>query len=459
MRPRHRLSVLLAAVALLAAGGGPVPSTAAVDGWSPLQEAGGNALAVALDAGSTAVISTGGEDDATVYDQRRAADGTLTTPVPVMTVDDAEDCRPVEAAASLGDLAVAVECRAATGLEDPPTRLAELVWTADDGWTWRVLPEAGIGSVDWSPEGQYVVFATNSSYGRPHHVTSHHADLGWRDLTRRELGPTGDSMVAAIGDDGDVVALRGAGFEAEPGYWWGGVLRVEHYDDRSGTWRRTATRRYPDGGIAPRTVDLVDGRIAATAVRSRSTGSLRGREDTVLVVSGRPRAPRVWSPRRWSRDVLAASAAATPDGVAVASWQTVGRNRTAVPWLATWAPGRRAPVVRALPGGTTLTAGAQTGGAMDLSAAGDGHVALAWVARRQGSDTETVTASSFRVGPRGGLRDRLDTSWPQPADTTVEVVASEGAASLTMGRVQPTFLRLPLVHYTVLQRTPAVTGP
>jgi len=168
---------------------------------------------------------------------------------------------------------VAVECQANTGLEDPPTTLAELVWTGDDGWVWHVQPEGELGSLDYSSHGRYVVFTTNSQYGRAHHVTSYHADLGWRDLTRRELGSTGDDLVAAINDAGSVVALRGAGFEDEPGYWFGGRLLVESYDATTGTWRQRFSRRYPDGGVDPAGIDLAAGRIVATLVRSRSTAS------------------------------------------------------------------------------------------------------------------------------------------------------------------------------------------
>ena len=49
-------------------------------------------------------------------------------------------CRPVEAVTALGNFAVAVECQAKTGLEDPPTRLVELVWTDDDGWVGYAPP-------------------------------------------------------------------------------------------------------------------------------------------------------------------------------------------------------------------------------------------------------------------------------------------------------------------------------
>ena len=58
-----------------------------------------------------------------------------------------------------------MECQTKTGLEDPPTRLVELVWTGDDGWVWHVQPQGELGSVDYSPQGQYVVFTSNSQYG------------------------------------------------------------------------------------------------------------------------------------------------------------------------------------------------------------------------------------------------------------------------------------------------------
>jgi hypothetical protein len=221
-RPSYALLPLVVVSALAA----PTPARAVVDDpWSPLREASDHALAVALDEQTVALISTGGPDEATVYDQRTVA-GTDGPRTEVMTVEGAESCRPVEAATSLGNLAVAVECRVRTGVEEPPTRLVELVWTGDDGWVWRVQAEGTLASLDHSPQGQYVVFASNSHYGRPHHVTSYHADLGWRDLRRRELGLTGDDLVAAIDDSGSVVTLRGSGSEDEPGYWFGGRLQM-----------------------------------------------------------------------------------------------------------------------------------------------------------------------------------------------------------------------------------------
>ena len=267
------------------------PADAAEDEWGPLHKADGSTLAVALDNRTTALVSVGGPDDATIYDQRRTA-GTLGPRTEVMTVEGAESCRPVEAVTELGNFAVAVECQTQTGLEDPPTTLVEMVWTGDDGWVWQVQPEGELGSVDYSPRGQYVVFASNSRYGRRHHVTSYHADLGWRDLTRRELEPTGDDLVAAISDSGNLVALRGAGSEDEPGSWYGGRLRIETYNAGAGTWTTQFSRTYPSGGIHPSGIDLSAGRILATVVRSRSTGELDGLEDRVVVLSGKPSGPR-----------------------------------------------------------------------------------------------------------------------------------------------------------------------
>ena len=109
----------------------------------------------------------GGPDEATIYDQRRSAAGHARPGTEVMRVEGAEYCRPVEAVTALGNFAVAVECQVKTGLEDPPTRLVELVWTGDDGWVWKVQSEGELGSLDYSPQGQYVVFASNSQYGRP----------------------------------------------------------------------------------------------------------------------------------------------------------------------------------------------------------------------------------------------------------------------------------------------------
>ena len=427
-----RSTALVALAASLTAAG----PAAAADGWSPLQEVGGHALAVALEDGSTALVSIGGDDGATVFDQRRAADGTLGPLTRVTSVRGADSCEPVEAATSRSNFAVAVECRTTTGLEDPPTTLVELVWTGDDGWVWRVQRKASLGSVDYSPRGQYAVFASNSEYGRPHHVTSYHADLGWRDLTRRESGSTGDDMVVAINDAGDVVALRGAGSEDEPGYWYGGRLRLETYDDATRTWTRRTTRSFRDGGIDPLGIDVVGSRFAAAVVESRSTGRLRGREDRIVLLTGRPGDPRTWSSRRWSRQVLTGEAALTDDGVAVASWHALSDGHTARPWFATWPARDRAPDVHDLPGPTTLTEAAASGRAMDLSVSPGGHGAIAWVRHRRGDDHASVAGASFRIGRDGRLGEQVDATWEQqPVGTTVDVTASEASTSATLRRL------------------------
>jgi hypothetical protein len=388
-------------VALAASLAVSVPAGAADDGWSPLREAGDHALAVALDEQTVALISIGGPDEATIHDQRVVA-GNAGPRTEVMTVEGAENCRPVEAASSLGNLAVAVECQQATAYEDPPTRLVELVWTGDDGWVWRVQSEGGLASLDYSPQGQYVLFATNSRYGRPHHVTSYHADLGWRDLRRPELGLGGDTLVAAIDDSGDIVTLRGSGFEDEPGYWFGGRMRIETYSDARGRWTVRHRQADPDGGIAPGRIDVADGRIVAAAVQSRSTGRLNGRAERVLLLSGRPREPRSWSPSRWSRDVREVSAGITQAGAGAATWLAVGDRRSVRPWLATWAPTRRQPSVARLGGASSLDESVVPGDTLDLSVAADGHGVVARTGWQRGADTSSVTATSFDWAPGGG---------------------------------------------------------
>jgi hypothetical protein len=427
----------------------PSPVDAAAEGWSPLQEAGGSTLAVALDDRTAALVSVGGPDVATIYDQRRTAAGTVGPATEIMSVSDARQCAPVEAVTALGNVAVAVECQADTRLEDPPTKLVELVWTGDDGWVWRVQPEGELGSLDYSAHGQYVVFTSNSQYGRPHHVTSYHADLGWRDLTRREHGVNGDDMVAAVTDAGNVVALSGAGFEDEPGYWFGGRLRIETYDASAGRWSQRFTRSYPDGGIDPQGIDTADGRIMATVVQSRSTGQVHGLADKVVVLSGRANRPRFWSSPTWSRQVLTGFAAVTRSGVGVAGWQAVDGRRTAKPWFATWAPGHEQPAVHDLSWRTTLTDAALSGRAMDLSVSANGRGAIAYVRKRAGADHSTVGAASFRVGRNGGVRRPIDATWQQPVDTTVNVTASATATSITLGRLIGASVQAPQIQYSL----------
>ena len=445
----HRLSALCVLAVAASALAAPNPAAAVEGEWGPLQEAGGSTLAVALDDQTTALVSVGGPDDATIYDQRRTAAGTLGPSTEVMTVEGAASCRPVEAVTALSNFAVAVECQTTTGLEDPPTRLVELVWTGDDGWVWQVQAEGVLGSLDYSPQGQFVVFTSNSQYGRAHHVTSYHADLGWRDLKRRELGSTGDDLIAAINDGGSVVALRGAGFEDEPGYWFGGRLRIETYSDTSGKWTQQLVRGYPDGGIDPSGIDLSAGRIMATVVESRSTGQLNGPADRVVVLSGKPSNPRFWSSPRWSRQVLTASAAITEAGVGVSAWQAVGGRRTAKPWFSTWAPKRAVPYVTELKWPTTLTDAAESGLAMDLSVSANGQGAIAYVKHRPGADHSTVAAASFRVGRNGRPRGQVDATWQQPVNATVNVTAAATSSSITLGYLDGPFVPSPLTQYSV----------
>ncbi|CUR60516.1 exported hypothetical protein [metagenome] len=444
----RRTSYSLLALAVASTLVAPTAAVAAAD-WSPLREVGDHALAVALDAQTVALISIGGQDEATVYDQRVVA-GSAGPRTEVMTVEGAESCRPVEAVSSLGNLAVAVECQQTTGLEDPPTRLVELVWTGDDGWVWRVQSEGTLASLDHSPQGQYVVFATNSQYGRPHHVTSYHADLGWRDLRRPELGLTGDDLVAAIDDSGNVVTLRGSGSEDEPGYWFGGRMRIETYSDARGRWTVRHRQAYPDGGIAPGRIDVAAGRIVAAAVQSRSTGQLDGRADRVLLLSGTPRNPRSWSPPRWSRDVLDVSAGTTQAGAGAATWLAVGDRRAVRPWLATWAPTRRQPSAVRLGAASRVDETVLPGHVLDLSVAADGHGVVARASQAPGADISTVAATSFVLGARGHLREQQTMAWVQPAHMTVAVTAGTGAAGITIGRMTSYFLASPLVQYAVL---------
>lgn len=439
----RRLLPLVSAVVVVSMLAMPSPARADDRGWSTPTEAGGHTLAVALGDGTTALISVGGPDEATIYERRGGAETEITT------VADSESCRPVEAVTELGNVAVAVECQAKTGLEDPPTRLLELVWTGDDGWVWHLQKEGDLGSLDYSPGGQYVVFTSNSRYGRGHHVTSYHADLGWQDLKRRELGSTGDELVAAIADNGNVVALRGAGFEDEPGYWFGGRLVVERYTASTGTWRTELSRRYPDGGIDPARIDLAGGRIAATLVRSRSTGQVNGLADRVVLLSGKPGSPQWWESPQWYRQVLVATGAITRAGVGVAAWQVVRAERMAEPWFATWAPHRQGPTVSDLGWPTTLTTAATSGRALDLSISSSGHGAIAFVRHRPGDQHSDVAGASFRVGPRGHLSEEVDATWRRPVGATVAVTASATSASVTLGRMARTYYLSPTTRYSV----------
>ena len=90
------LCVSVCSATLLAASSpGSSPSAAepagapSAGGWSALQDAGGSTLAVALADGSTTLVSVGGPDEATIYDQRRTAAGVVGPPTAITTVDAA----------------------------------------------------------------------------------------------------------------------------------------------------------------------------------------------------------------------------------------------------------------------------------------------------------------------------------------------------------------------------------
>ena len=368
-----------------------------------------------------------------------------------MTVGGAESCRPVEAVTALGNFAVAVECLTKTGLEDPPTTLVELVWTGDDGWVWHVQPDSELGSVDYSPQGQYAVFTTNSEYGRPHHVTSYHADLGWRDLTRRELGrSTRDDLVAAINDSGNVVALRGAGSEDEPGYWFGGRLRIETYDDTSGKWTQRFARDLPRRrhrpdrhrhGRRPLRGDTGPVAIDRRAHRPRRQGRRTVRQaeqPTALVVTSLEPA----GPHRFRGDH-----SGRRRGRRLASGRKRAHRQAVVRDVGAEA---QQPSVHDLKWRTTLTDAAVSGLAMDMSVSANGRGVIAYVRHRRGVDHSTVGGASFRVGRDGALSGQIDATWQQPVDTTVNVTASASATSITLGGMIGPFYPSPETRYSVV---------
>lgn len=176
------------------------------------------------------------------------------------------------------------------GVEEPPTRLLQLAWTGDDGWVCKVRPEGEIGSVDYSPQGQYALFASNSGYGRPHHLTSYHPDLGWRDLVRPELPlNTGEDLIAAINDTGSVLTVRSGGYEEEPGSW--AVTTRSLMVGPRGRLRDVTEQAWPLP--ADPTVDVV----ASAENTSITLGSMIGPDHPALAVQYAVRAPDA-TPRR-----------------------------------------------------------------------------------------------------------------------------------------------------------------
>jgi len=156
-----------------------------------------------------------------------------------------------------------------------------------------------------------------------------------------------------------------------------------------------------------------------------------------------------WSSPRWSRQVLTASVAITGAGVGVAAWQAVDDRRHARPWFATWAPKRDQPAVHDLEWRTNLTDAAASGRTLDLSISANGQGAIAYVRHRPGADHSTVGGASFRVGRHGGLGRQVDVTWRQPVNTTVDVTASAGSTSTTLGRLDGPFVASPLTRYSV----------
>ena len=173
----------------------------------------------------------------------------------------------------------------------PAARLAELVWTGDDGWVSRIQARHRLSSIDFSPGGQYVVFASDSEYGAAHHLSSYHADLGWEEHNRREVSSASRSSPPSP-TAAKVVAMRTAGFEDEPGAWFGGVVQLLRYDAVAGRWGKTFTDRFPSGGAQPVGFDVAKGRLFAAYVRSKSTGRLNGKADRLVLLRGQMDGPR-----------------------------------------------------------------------------------------------------------------------------------------------------------------------
>jgi len=424
--------------------------------WTPLESAGDNTLPIAQDHGRTLLISTGGPDDATIYEQHRAADGSLGPRTAITTVDEAEGCLPARSATAIGNVAVAVECRTTTGLEDPPIRLAALVHTDDDGWTWQIFGDARLGSLDYSPGGQYVVFTTNSEYGRRHHVTTYHADLGWQDLRRRERGFSGDRVIAAVTDAGAIIELQSAGSEDEPGYWIDGRLALSRFDPVTARWTRLQTHRYPDGGIFGTDIDVAGGRVFATATRYRDTGQLNGRDARLLVLRGGVPHAHIEMVGEFTRGILAAHSAITRDGVGVAAWQAKGDDRLAAAAFLTWSPRRSNPTVVDLQATTKVTNAVGFGRGLDLALQANGHGVIAWVESSRKASRSTVGAASFAIARHGrivesGPRRPVDATWrDRPLNTTVSVSSSVRGGTVTLGRLD-LFLPSRQVRFSSLQ--------
>ena len=175
---------------------------------------------------------------------------------------------------------------------------------------------------------------------------------------RRELGSTGDELIAAVSDTGDVVALRGAGFEDEPGYWFGGLLRHRDLQStRRGSGRGDSTGSTPTvASTQPASTFRADTSRRPSSRRARPVSSTAS-PGRVVLLSGSTSKPRLWSPPRWSRQcppppprrsrVLASASSA---------WQAVDEGKTAKSWFSTWAPDRAKPVVHDLGWPTSLTA-------------------------------------------------------------------------------------------------------
>ena len=105
----------------------------------------------------------------------------MTEPVEILDGRRGTILRAGGTASAVSNVAVAVELPDHDRSRGPAVRLAELVWTEDDGWVSRIQARHRLSSIDFSPGGQHVVFASDTEYGAAHHVTTLHVDLGWEE--------------------------------------------------------------------------------------------------------------------------------------------------------------------------------------------------------------------------------------------------------------------------------------
>jgi hypothetical protein len=389
----------------------------AAHGWQPLEQVAGPTMSAVLDDGTTVLLTAAGPKDSEIYQQRRSPDGTYGDPT-LVAGTTAKNCVIDHVDAARSTVGASFRCQPLGQLEDPPSIAVEIV-LGPGGVFARRFDDSRTSSVDVSPNGRFVVFATdNELFGTREHVLSYSFIDGPTDRSWRERGDFGDRIVAAVDNSGDVEMLRTTGFEDEPSFWVGGAIELRHYDPTADKWALDFANRKPGVGVTDSDVDLAgDGRVFATFVRH-----YRSAEELWTLRGEQPDDSQLRQLSNRTPNIYANSSALTAKGTALTAWQLHTPKDHVATLFASWAPGMSSPRKSSVDDGSVETPSINASRGLNLSATPDGHYTLSWVRRSPGATRAVVTAINA-AAPRGpGTIDK----WGQRADITVQGAGGVG---------------------------------